>query len=325
MQPSRSERLRHWLMNGSAAPATMTCAHDHQWTGSSRSATLLRPVHRRWFWLPVGLFRMVYGNRSMEPVPITYVMAAVVGGVLGAALDFVLGWPWWLIAVGFVAAVWLFFFASAFWGQDPIRSDNVRDVIDPSGREAREFARLEETISADQLVGMEVVGWTGSRSLGGWGGSSHPDHVTLRHGNPELDEAWVSVTTRSSERDVARLEWRKDDLFRELLHSEEQPPEGLNVDERHRWLWKQERRIEETKPGEWSTTAMTIDGTVTRSDVIQRGDRWVAVAVAEGAVVEVMARGLVVGTMELNRISSLKPYIQGTQQLNAAHRHEHGH
>ena len=75
----------------------------------------------------------------------------------------------------------------------------------------------------------------------------------------------------------------------------------------------------------WSTTTLAIDGTTTRSDVIQRGDRWVAVAVAEGAVVEIMARGLVVDTLELNRVSSLQPYIQGTQQLNATHRHEPGH
>jgi hypothetical protein len=261
----------------------------------------------------------------MEPVPMTYVMAAVVGGVVGATLDLVLGWPWWLIALGFLAAVWLFFFASAFWGPDPIRADHVRDVIDPSGIEAREFARLEEAISTGQLVGMEAAGWTGSRSLGDWGGSSHPEHVTLRHGIPELDDAWVSVTTRSNERDVARLEWRKGNLFRELLHSEEQPAEGLDVEDLRRWVIDQRRRIEATKPMKWSTTTLAIDGTAIRSDVIQRGDRWVAVAVAEGVVVEIMARGLVVDTMELNRISSLQPYIQGTQQLNATHRREHGH
>ncbi|MFV2000730.1 MAG: hypothetical protein ACC654_10250 [Acidimicrobiia bacterium] len=261
----------------------------------------------------------------MDPVPITYVMAAVIGGVLGATLDLVLGWPWWLIAVGFLAAVWLFFLASAFWGPDPIRSDNVRDVIDPSGIEAREFARLEEAISTGQLLGMEVAGWTGSRSVGGWGGSSHPEHLTLRHGNPETDTAWVSVTARSSERDVARLEWRKDNLFRELLHSEEQPAEGLDVEDLRRWLIEQRRRIEETKPMEWSTTTLAIDGTPIPCDVLHRADRWVAMTVADGAAIEVMARGFKVDTVALNRVQNLQPYIQGTQQLNAARRREHGH
>jgi hypothetical protein len=118
---------------------------------------------------------------------------------------------------------------------------------------------------------------------------------------------------------------RKDRLFRELLRSEEQPAEGLDVEDLRRWPIEQRRRIEETKPMERSTATLTIDGTTTRSDVIQRGDRWVAVVVAEGAVVEIMARGLVVDTMELNRVSSLQPYIQGTQQLRAEHRREHGH
>ena len=255
----------------------------------------------------------------------TYVMAAVIGGVLGATLDLVLGWPWWLIAVGLLAAVWLFFFASAFWGPDPIRADHVRDVIDPSGIEAREFARLEEAISTGRLVGMEVAGWTGSRSLGGWGGSSHPEHVTLRHGDPERDNTWVSVTTRCGDRFSIGLDRRKSRLFEELLRNEERPAEDLDVEDLRRRLIDQRSRIKATKPMKWSTTTLTIDGTATRSNVIQRGDCWVAVAVAEGVVVEIMARGLVVDTMELNRVSSLQLYIQGTQQLNAAHRREHGH
>lgn len=207
----------------------------------------------------------------------TYVMAAVIGGVLGGTLDLVLGWPWWLITVGFLAALWLFFFASAVWGPDPIRANHVRDVIDPSGIEAREFARLEEAISTGQLVGMEAAGWTGSRSLGGWGGSSHPEHVTLRHGDPERDNTWVSVTTRCGDRFSIGLDRRKGRLFEKLLRNEEQPPTNLDADSRHRWLIDQRRRIEATKPMKWPTTTLTIDGTVARSDVIQKetdGSRW---------------------------------------------------
>lgn len=325
VDPSRPERLRHWMVNGSAAPTTVVCAHGHHWKGVSRSSTLLRPVRRRRFWLPVDLLRMVRHNRSMEPVPMTYVMAAAVGGVVGAALDLLLGWPWWVIAGGFIAAVWLLFFASAFWGPDPIRGDDVRDVIDPSGIEAREVARLEEAISAGQLVGMAVHGWTGSRSLGGWGGSSVTKHVTLHHGDPEMDDMWISVRTRSGEKDVTRLSRRKNDLFRQLMRNHEESPEGLGVEEQHQWLQKQERRIEEAKEENWSASTTNIDGTTVRSDVIRRGDRWVAVAVTEGAVVEIMARGLAVDTVALNRVSSLQPYVESSRQVRAVYRRTRGH
>ncbi len=239
-------------------------------------------------------------------MPVTYVMAAVIGGVVGATFDLVLGWRWWLIAVGFLAAVWLFFFASAFWGPDPIRANHVRDVIDPSGIEARGFARLEEAISTGQLVGMEVADWTGSRSLGVWGRSSHPEHVTLRHGDPERDNTWVSVTTRCGDRFSIGLDRRKVRLFRELLRNEEQPPTNLDVEDLRRWVIDQRRRIEATKPMKWSTTILTIDGTAIRNNGIQKGDRWIAIALAEGVGIEIIARGFDLDTVALNRVPSLQ-------------------
>ncbi len=259
----------------------MTCADGHHWTGGGGSFLVQGRVRRlRWLWLPVDLLRMVLDHRSMVPVPLTYVSAVVAGGVLGAAFDLVLGWSWWLVAIGFVAALWLFFFASALWGPDPVRRDDVHDVIDPQGVEARQFARLEEAMLTGQLVGFEVANWTGSRTLGGWGGSSHPEQVTLRHDDPERDNTWVSITTRCGRPAAVGLDWRKDHLFEELVRSEEQPPGDLDAEDQHRWHIDQERRIEEAKRVEWSTTTMTIDGTPIPCDVIHRADRWVAVGVS---------------------------------------------
>ncbi|MCZ7534140.1 MAG: hypothetical protein M5U23_12205 [Acidimicrobiia bacterium] len=76
---------------------------------------------------------MVSRHRSMQAVPRTYVLAAVVGALLGGLLELLVGWSWWLVALAFMAAVWLFFLSSAFWGPDPVRIDDIRDVIDPQG------------------------------------------------------------------------------------------------------------------------------------------------------------------------------------------------
>ncbi len=127
------DRTWHWFNSGTPVPDTMTCEDGHQWSsGSISSVRVYRPGHD-WAWLPVSLSRMVSRHRSMQAVPRTYVLAAVVGALLGGLLELLVGWSWWLVALAFMAAVWLFFLSSAFWGPDPVRIDDIRDVIDPQG------------------------------------------------------------------------------------------------------------------------------------------------------------------------------------------------
>jgi hypothetical protein len=66
--------------------------------------------------VPVHLFDILRQRRAMIPVPATYLVALVVAAALGVAAQLVLGWRWWLVAAGVVAAVWLVFFSTAFWG-----------------------------------------------------------------------------------------------------------------------------------------------------------------------------------------------------------------
>ena len=50
----------------------------------------------------------------MEPVPLTYLMAAGLGLVVGVIMDLVLGWPWWWVAIAVMAMVWLFCSPASF-------------------------------------------------------------------------------------------------------------------------------------------------------------------------------------------------------------------
>lgn len=130
-RPSSLERLRYWLWNGGSAPTTMICVQGHQWPGGGGRTLTYGGSSRRWVLVPFELARVVYRERSMVPVPLTYLVAALVGIGCGVVADLVIGWPWWLVAGAFVAAVWVFFLASALWGPGRSLGDDLWMVIDP--------------------------------------------------------------------------------------------------------------------------------------------------------------------------------------------------
>lgn len=320
------QRVRYWLVNGSDASTEMTCAQGHQWTGGGR--TLIRRGRTgrfRRLLLPVELFRVVRRARSMVPVPLTYLMAILVGGGLGVILNIAVGWPWWLVAVGLFAAVWLFFFASALWGPGRTLGNDLLRVIDPQRARARRINRLEDAVTTGRLVCFEVADWDGSRSIGGWGGSRQPERVTLHHGEPQLDDFWVSIATRSTKH-VGGANRNRDRLIRQLLRTAEgQPPDDLDVVEQHQWRIQQHRRLEETEQPPWSRSVLNVDGHETRCEVARVADRWAAMAVVDNVVIEITAHGIEPSGVGLRRLATLKTYIDGQRELQHKRRLEHGH
>jgi len=167
----------------------------------------------------------------MVPVPLTYVMAILVGAVLGGVANVVLGWMWWLFGAAFVASVWLFFVASALWGPGNSLIDEVWRVVNPERAQARSKERLERAVKAGRLRAYGVEGWDGSRWLGGWGGSPEPDSVTLWHGDSDAP-TWIEVVT-STEHEAIRFrtnqseqpfrEWRDQHFKHHLLCIDEEP------------------------------------------------------------------------------------------------------
>ena len=86
----------------------------------------------------------------MVPVPLTYLLAAAAGVVIGVAAQAAVGWPWWLVAGGFVAAVWLFFLSTAAWGA-PENRRAVVWLLAP-----RRAARLDVRDAANALIKSEL-------------------------------------------------------------------------------------------------------------------------------------------------------------------------
>lgn len=115
-----AESLSAWLrFGGPWRPARRVCRRCGQVDTAGSVAWLARPAG--WWSLPVRLAGVVRRRRAMVPAPATYLIAAVAGAGLGVVAQLLVGWPWSLVAAGVVAAVWLLFLSSAFWGRAAAR------------------------------------------------------------------------------------------------------------------------------------------------------------------------------------------------------------
>jgi len=319
-RPGGWERFRYRLTSGGPAPTTMTCEQGHRWSGGSSGMLLYRGRSGRWRWLhlPLELFRVVRRERSMVPVPLTYLMATVVGVGLGVIADLVLGWPWWLVAAGFVAAVWVFFLASALWGPGRPLSDDLWMVIDPVRAEDRQFQRLAGAVTDGEVVCFEVEGWAGSRSLGGWGGGKRPERITLRHGDPDRDELWVQVTSCIG-RD-AQMAVRRDRVGHELPRlGQVVPPDGLDAHELHRWHMRQRQDLEQLPPPTWSHGVILVDGQTQRCEVARADERWAAITAHGNVSVEIIGSGIDMASITLQRLTTLEHYFRGSRSHGTRH------
>ena len=201
-RPGSAEGLADWLrFGGSWRPARRVCRRCGA-TSGARSHAWLRPVRGGWWSVPLRLLQALRRHRAMAPAPYIYLAAAVAGTVLGAAVQATLGWPWWLLAAGLVAAVWLFFASTAFWAggrSSPSLGTELLRVVNPGRAMARDRRREVERLRAAPfpLYGLPPT-WRGPRHLGGWEECwsrgrrrAVTTAIDLAHGDPLADQGPV--------------------------------------------------------------------------------------------------------------------------------------
>lgn len=303
-------RISRWLTLGKGAGPTLTCEAGHTWRAGSFAALTLRHPSRagKWLRLPLQLFRRARHARTMTPVPVTYLMAAVVGVLLGAAADLTTDFPWWVVAVGFVGAVWVFFMSTAFWGPHRLRRIDVLRMVNPERARAEERAALETAVRTGELPAYAVAGWRGS--LGGWGGGHHDlRSITLRFVDDSNERRWIEVETVSGSR-LGPVGLRKEHLAENLVGRIPDVPQFDRIDEQFIWHRKREHEYEELLRNlAWLPATLVVDGSDVDAEVA-RVDDGIAVYAPHGQVViEVMARNVELDNFTLVAVTNLAPFF----------------
>jgi hypothetical protein len=276
--------------------------------------------------VPIHLVGILRRRRTMIPVPATYLTAAVVGVALGVAAQLGFGWPWWLVAAGVVAAVWLVFFSTAFWGgggSSRSLATEVLRVVSPARAMARDQREEVERFLAAPfpLYGLPAS-WPGPRQLGGWaGGGSERQPVTtaleLGHGDPLAEEepqlrVEVSVERLDTGQDPAEWSQRRRGLAEDLWLAASPPahdPAGH---------WYQIAAVGSRPEPAWSQVRIPLDGRPVAFAWRAEGRHWVARAELDDRTLTLHARDLPVESVQLVRVTDLEPYLQGQRRLEQA-------
>jgi len=288
---------------------------------------VLGAARRGWWSLPIQLVQVLRHRRTMIPVPATYLVATLVGAVVGVAAQLLLGWPWWLAAAAVVAAVWLFFTSTAVWGaggsSQPLTTDLLR-VVHPRQAIERDHRQEVERFRAAPfpLYGLPAA-WPGPRYLGGWEGSWAKGQgpvttaLSLGHGDP-LAEAGpqlrVEVRAEGVEPELGmtmRVQSRRD-LAEELWL--QAAPQAHDPAEHVEQLAAGRRRPDPA----WSQVTIPVDGQPVGFWWLTEGRHWVAHAELDDRTLTLHARDLPVESVELVRVTDLEPYIQGQRRLQEA-------
>jgi hypothetical protein len=251
----------------------------------------------------------------MIPAPWIYLAAAGLGLVLGVILDASLGWPWWAVALGVVAAVWLLFLSSVFMG--PARGDRLGgellDAVNPHGAVERRRKRESQLIRSCpfSLYGLDAS-WTGPRLIGGLGmRGGRLTGAELTHGEPNRGP-WVRIETApfSRERHFDLKEVAADLWF----GMEQHPPPDLSPGERREWTNRrfQERRARNTQ---WAKGSIPVDGQPTEFDVLDEETDWAARGALGDLVVTIHAHHVTIESIRLAVVTNVEPYVEGDQRL----------
>lgn len=238
----------------------------------------------------------------MQPTPMTYLLAAGTGLLLGLTLDLVLGWPWWAVAAGFVVLVWLRFLSSAFHGPD--LGQGLLRVLNPDRAAERDRQRLEDALASGSLIGYEVDDWDGAKSIGGWSGAPDPHSLTIRHGEHDEQAEWIEVTTHTGEAADAAGLWMQEDLARRLVEAQFLLPDDPTIEN----LQQRQRSIQQTEPPDWQSTSFQVDNEDIRGQIARVGSHWAGFMAAGKVIVEMTANRVSPDEVLLVRIATLAHY-----------------
>lgn len=278
--------------------------------------------------MPVRLLDVLGSERSRIPTPLLYLEVAAVGTLVGIVLDHTIGWPWWPFPLGGVAAAWLGFMSSAFWGRHRARSigDSFLMVLAPR-RAAEKMERETDNLfhsAPFPLYGLPPS-WRGYRFIGGHGESGnavtqmslgHADRLPL---DPDKSELRVEVIP------VPEYLSRRDELTFWLAHeTAPRPSAEASSDEMARWHVDIEHEARVLSEQPWREIEIPVDGTSTRFRLLEREHAWIARGRTGDYEVRLEARKYPWTKLALVTVTDVEPYIEGSRKIReeSARRHK---
>ncbi|MDX2466683.1 MAG: hypothetical protein QNL12_05175 [Acidimicrobiia bacterium] len=309
-EPSLGEQFAYRMRLGMRLAPLLTCPDGHEWRAGSHTRMTLRtpsPLGRA-IRVPSALIGTVRRGRRMEPVPLTYLMAAGLGLVVGVIMDLVLGWPWWWVAIAVMAMVWLFFMSTAFWGPFRLTRHDFMDAVAPQRAQVNKRNRLAAAVEAGESVLFALADWPGEATLAGWGGSAgHTISLTLRFGG---EEQRIEVQTSSPLEQRMPATLQMENLADNLLGGLEQPPPDLTGDEWHNWSAARGLRIQEQLLAlHWVRESFVVDGVEVPADFLRLEDATSVFIRLDDCDIGIESYGVDLNGRRLIRVSSLQPFL----------------
>lgn len=310
--PGTWRRLWRRFAFAEGVGTTLTCGNGHTWgAGSSRGYHERRLRRGRRAFKAVRIFGMVRRSRAMTPFPLTYLMAMVLGVGIGVVVDVLGPVPWWLVTVLVVAAVWLFFMSTAFWGPYRLRRADWLQLTDPPRARTEAYAAIARAVGDGELKPYALVGWSGTASLGGWGRGHGGWHtISLRFRDAGDDRRWVEVeTTVGSHPEPSEL--RKRGLAENLVAQIPDIPSFGSSQEAQAWHARRRRDYEHRLATlKWQLRQIVVNGAVVGAEVASVDDGVAVSAEHDGVVIQILARNVAVGEIKLAPVRDLAPYLE---------------
>jgi hypothetical protein len=338
---TRRERFAAWFAYGAGGGSAWYCSGcGSSWSGGS-SYTILQAETgwRRRLRLPLQVVQALRDARTWHPVPRFYAIvgaAALAPATVAAAVTRV---RWWMaLAIVPAAAIVVAFLWSLASGLGRARSDVYRVLLPRRGWEREvdeELAGLRGQVGGFTLLG--PTGWAGSVTVESRGWSVPRDGPRLLHelavvadqGDPSLDPArhlpgWAPARPRVEVRVTrAPLAFPDEVAAEELVQWAFPPPPfdpsalaDLDRDEAHRRIVaahrasdrERERHVTEVST-RWRDTHLVVDGTEVPARCLSHADVGVATLDLGAEAVMVVAVGVEVDGLALERIGDPAPLL----------------
>jgi hypothetical protein len=251
----------------------------------------------------------------MTPVPLTYVMAAAVGVVIGVVVDLAGGPPWWAVGLAVVGIVWLFFMSTAFYGPFRLRRRDYLHMVNPRRAAEEDDKAMERAVRNGELPVYGLDDWAGSRYVGGSGRDQHGPHtIGLRFLDPDDEHRWVEVETVSGSR-AGPTGSRRVILAENLIGRVTDPPDLSSIEEMLAWP-DARRREYESRVSElaWEPCELRVDGETVVAEMMRFDDGIAVLAGHDGSVIEILARNVEPGEIDLVTVTDLTPFLEGTRR-----------